>query len=137
MDIRSEFIKIMSEADTIALASSVDNIPNVRFLNFIYSADEKLLYFQSAKGSEKASEFEKNANVALVTLGANNDAHVRVTRANVKLSNKTIYDMQNAFIEKMPFYKDLIEKYGDTMNLYEVHFSTILVFPDVNIHKNL
>jgi len=34
------------------------------------------------------------------------------------------------FIEKMSYYKQLIEKEGNTMDLYEVRFLTAMVFPD-------
>ena len=59
MDEKKEFEKIMAEATTIALASSVDNVPNVRILNFIYSENEKTLYFQSKQGDQKENEFIK------------------------------------------------------------------------------
>ena len=132
MDGKKEFERIIGEVDTIALASSVDDIPNVRYVNFIYAIDEKKFYFQSGNDSQKVKEFEKNVNVAFITLETANGAHMRVHHATVKKSEKTIFDVQAMFIEKMPFYKHLIEEYGNTMNLYEVHFSTAIVHPDVN-----
>jgi uncharacterized pyridoxamine 5'-phosphate oxidase family protein len=132
MDGRKEFERIVGEVDTLVLATSVGDIPNLRFMNFIYLTDEKTLYFQSAKGSQKEKEFEKNVNVAFITLETANGAHIRVRNATVKKSKKTIFDVQALFIERMPFYKGLIEKHGNTMDLYEIHFSTATVFPDVN-----
>lgn len=38
MDVKKEFLKIMSEQKEIALATSVNNIPNVRIVNFIYDS---------------------------------------------------------------------------------------------------
>ena len=132
MDGKKEFERIMGEVNTIALASSVGDIPNVRYVNFIYAMDEKTLYFQSGKETQKEKEFEKNENVAFITLETANRAHVRVHHATVKKSEKTIFDVQAMFIKKMSFYKHLIEEFGNTMNLYEIHFSTAIVHPDVN-----
>ena len=36
MDAKKEFLKIMSEQKEIALATSVNDIPNVRIVNFIF-----------------------------------------------------------------------------------------------------
>ena len=36
MDIKSEFLRIMAEQTEIALATSVNNVPNVRIVNFYF-----------------------------------------------------------------------------------------------------
>ena len=36
MNVKTEFLKIMAEQTEIALATSVDNIPNVRIVNFYF-----------------------------------------------------------------------------------------------------
>ena len=128
MDLKQNFDRIMTEVDTFALASSVDDIPNVRFLNFIFLTKENILYFQSSTNSKKGKGFKKNDNVAFVTFKTKDYGFVRVHRAKVKNRKKTIYDVQDLFIEKMSFYKKLIEKYGSEMQLYEVHFSKANVF---------
>jgi uncharacterized pyridoxamine 5'-phosphate oxidase family protein len=53
MDLKKEVEKIMAETTTMALATSVDDIPNVRILNFIYLTNEKLLCFQLKKRRSK------------------------------------------------------------------------------------
>ena len=130
MDEKKEFEKIMTEATKIALASSVDNVPNVRILNFIYSKNEKILYFQSKQGDQKEREFKENNIVSFTTIPENGLAYVRVIGAIVNKSKKTIFDVKETFIEKMSFYKEFIEQNGDTMDLYEVHFSKVMFFPD-------
>ena len=130
MDKMKEFEKIMEEATTMAFATSVDNIPNVRILNFIYSKDEKILYFQSKKGDKKQKEFAKNNIVAFTTIPKNGLSYVRVSDTIVKKSVKTIFDVKNKFSEKMPFYKEFIEKNGDTIDLYEVHLSKVYLYPN-------
>ena len=137
MDLKKEFEKIMAESTTIALATSVGDIPNVRILNFIYSADEKILYFQSEKGSQKEKEFIKNNNVAFTTIPSNDVVYVRVNEAIVKKSEKTIFDVQDAFAEKMPFYKDFIRQNGNTMDLYEIRLLKIMFFPNADEYEKI
>jgi uncharacterized pyridoxamine 5'-phosphate oxidase family protein len=132
MDGKKEFDRIMNEVDTIALASSVNDVPNVRFVNFVYLAEENKFYFQTGKKSQKREEFEKNKNVALITMETSNGAHVRIQKATVKLSEKTIYDVQEEFVKKMSFYKNLIQREGDDMDLYEIQYTTVIVHPNVN-----
>ena len=137
MDLKKEFEKIMAESTTIALATSVGDIPNVRILNFIYSADEKILYFQSEKGSQKEKEFIKNNNVAFTTIPSNDVVYVRVNEAIVKKSEKTIFDVQDTFAEKMPFYKDFIRQNGNTMDLYEIRLLKIMFFSNADEYEKI
>lgn len=44
MNVKTEFLKIMAEQTEIALATSVDNIPNVRIVNFYFEPAENILY---------------------------------------------------------------------------------------------
>ena len=47
MNTKAEFLKIMSEQTEIALATSVNNVPNVRIVNFYFDSEENVLYFSS------------------------------------------------------------------------------------------
>jgi uncharacterized pyridoxamine 5'-phosphate oxidase family protein len=123
MDGKKEFEKIMGKIERIALASSVNDMPNVRIVNFVYSFKEKVLRFISDKGDPKEKEFSKNSNVAFTTIPSKGLAHIRVQNATVKKSKKTAFDVQDEFIEKMPWFKENIEQNGENMVLYEIHFS--------------
>ncbi|MDR1006962.1 MAG: pyridoxamine 5'-phosphate oxidase family protein [Campylobacteraceae bacterium] len=132
MNGQKEFEKIMEKAERIALASAVDNTPNVRIVNFVFEASKKVLYFVSTKGDPKEAEFLKNSNVAFTTIPTKGLAHIRVHYATVTKSKKSVFDAADMFIAKMPWYKENIEQNGNEMNLYEVHFTTatVLVGPD-------
>ena len=137
MDLKELFEKIMAGGTDMAFATSVDNVPNVRLLNYVYSKDEKIMYFQSFKGSSKEKDFEHNKNVAFATIPQGESSYVRTNHATVVKSKKTMFDVQDIFIKKMPFYKELIEHNGDSMDLYEVHFSSVEVWPDPDKYEKL
>ena len=130
MDIKELFVKIMENGTDMALATSVDNIPNVRLLNYIYKKDERIMYFQSFKGSSKEIEFSKNNNVAFTTIPTDGVSYIRTNKAIVKKSDKTIFNLQNLFIEKMPYYKNIIEHNGNSMIIYEVLYDIVEVWPN-------
>ena len=68
MNIKTEFLKIMAEQTEIALATSVNNIPNVRIVNYYFDSNENILYFSSFKGNDKIKEIELNPHVAFTTI---------------------------------------------------------------------
>ena len=53
MDIKREFENIMKEQGEIALATSTNDIPNVRIVS-LYSEETKALFFSSFKDSQKS-----------------------------------------------------------------------------------
>lgn len=137
MESRELFEKIMESGTDMAFATSVDNVPNVRILNYIYLKNEKIMYFQSFKGSPKEKEFELNNRIAFTTIPQDGVSYIRVNNAIVKKSTKTIFELQNIFIEKMPYYKGIIEHNGGSMNIYEVHFSIVEVWPNPDKFEQL
>ena len=55
----------MAEQTEIALATSVNNIPNVRIVNYYFDSNENILYFSSFKGNDKIKEIESAIENAL------------------------------------------------------------------------
>lgn len=53
------FKKIMDEQTEIALATSVEDVPNVRIVSFFYDELKKCLFFSTFRGNEKIIEFQK------------------------------------------------------------------------------
>lgn len=121
------FKKIMNEQTKIALATSVQEIPNVRIVNFFYDEDKKCLFFSTFKGNEKITEFQKNPNVAFTTIPTSNTNHVRVHYAQVKESDLTVYDVAEKWIQKIPSYEENIKQAGAMLELYEIHFTQAIV----------
>ncbi len=133
MNFMPAFKKIMEEQSTLALATSVNNIPNVRIINFYYDPDKSgIAYFSTFKGNTKEEEFTKNSCISFTTIPASGNEHVRVTGAQVRKSEFTIYDLADAFIKKIPDYETIIEQAGSRLVLYEIQFKTAGVTLDVN-----
>ena len=126
----------MAEQTEIALATSVDNIPNVRIVNFYFDPAENILYFSSFEGNDKIKEMNSNPYVAFTTIPHSGNEHVKA-KGMVKKSSKTIFDVAEQFIAKIPGYKDTIEFAGESLILFEVRFDTAIVTKDLNTIKKL
>lgn len=115
--------QLMENTRDIALATSVDNAPNVRIVNFYYDTQKPgIVYFTSFKGKPKELEFVQNNRVAFTTVPHENSNHVRVTKATVQKSNLAIYDLKSALAKKNPGFAEVIEQLGDKIDVYEIHF---------------
>ena len=136
MNIKTEFLKIMAEQTEIALATSVDNIPNVRIVNFYFDPAENILYFSSFEGNDKIKEMNSNPYVAFTTIPHSGNEHVKA-KGMAKKSSKTIFDVAEQFIAKIPAYKDTIEYAGKSLILFEVRFDAAIVTKDLNTIKTL
>ena len=126
----------MAEQTEIALATSVDNIPNVRIVNFYFEPAENILYFSSFEGNDKIKEMNSNPYVAFTTIPHSGNEHVKA-KGMAKKSSKTIFDVAEQFIAKIPGYKDTIEYAGELLILFEIRFDTAVVTKDLQTIKTI
>ena len=126
MDIKKEFETIMKDQAQIALATSVNDIPNVRITNFFYCGDSKALFFGSAKNSKKIEEFASNSHVAFTTVPKNESKYVR-SHGTVRKSEKTVYDVKESFVAKNPKMEFIIDNFGANLDLFEIPLSEVTV----------
>ena len=127
---KTEFLRIMAEQTEIALATSVNNVPNVRIVNFYFDPCENILYFSSFKDNDKVKEIEGNPSIAFTTIPHTGNQHVKA-KGLAKRSSKTVVDMAEHFIAKVPDYKKTIDYAGDLLILFEVRFDTAIVTKDL------
>lgn len=133
MDFQKEFNRIMTSQKELALATSVDNIPNVRIINFYYNVSRKgIVYFSTFSDNSKVEEFAKNDVVAFTTMPHTGNEHVRVNNATIQKSHLTIFDFKDEFIKKIPDYEITINEFGDYLSLYEILFNKATVTLDYN-----
>lgn len=136
MSTKAEFLKIMSEQTEIALATSVNNVPNVRIVNFYFDPEENVLYFSSFKENDKIKEIKANSHVAFTTIPHSGNEHVKA-KGIVQKSSKTIFDVADQFIAKVPNYKNTIEYAGESLVLFEIKFDTAVVTKDLSSIETL
>ncbi len=125
MTTKKVFEEVMLKSDTIALATSVDNKPNVRVISYIF--DSNKVYFTSFKGRPKNSEIEVNDVVAFTTAVVGEGSCVRVANATCKISETPLQDMRAKFVSRHPGFEIGFEKAIDMMELYEISFDKALV----------
>lgn len=131
MDFQKEFARIMTSQKELALATSVNNIPNVRIINFYYNISKKgIVYFSTFVNNLKICEFSKNNAVAFTTIPSTGTEHVRVNNAIINKSNLTIFDLKDEFIKKIPDYETTINEVGDQLEIYEIHFKEATITLD-------
>ncbi len=128
-----DFKKIMKAQTTVALATSMNQQPNVRIVNFITRENKPdIIYFATFKGNTKEKEFEHNDKVAFTTIPNEMIAHIKVSSGTVIKSDLSIHDLAGDFVSKIPDYKDIIEFGAEALVIYEVHFSKASVILDYN-----
>ena len=130
MNTKTEFLRIMAEQTEMALATSVNNVPNVRIVNFYFDPCENVLYFSSFKDNNKVKEIEENPSIAFTTIPHTGNQHVKA-KGLAKRSSKTVVDMAENFIAKIPDYKKTIDYAGESLILFEVRFDTAIVTKDL------
>lgn len=130
MKTKAEFLRIMAAQTEMALATSVDNVPNVRIVNFYFSPDSNILYFATYKGNDKVKEIAANERIAFSTIPCGGNEHVKAKGIAAK-SELTIFDLAEKFAEKIPDYQDTIDAAGESLVLYEIKFDTAVVTLDL------
>ena len=130
MNTKTEFLRIMAEQTEMALATSVNNVPNVRIVNFYFDPCGNILYFSSFKDNNKVKEIEENPSIAFTTIPHTGNQHIKA-KGLAKRSSKTVVDMAEHFIAKVPDYKKTIDYAGESLILFEVRFDTAIVTKDL------
>lgn len=129
MNTKQEFTRLMNTQTEIALATCVDGQPNVRIVNFYFDEAAKVICFSSFRDNEKVREFESNNKVSFTTIPHEGNEHIRA-KGTVKKSSRTVFDVAEHFIKKIPGYKDTIERAGDFLVLFEIAFESAVVTLD-------
>lgn len=124
MDFLKEYEKVMENTATFALATSVDNAPNVRIITFYYDAQNNgVVYFPTFKQSPKTVEISQNNKVAFTTISNGTVGIVRVKNAIIQKSALTVHDIKDGIIKKYPGFAATVTNAGPMMEVYEIHFN--------------
>ena len=74
--------------------------------------------------------------MAFTTIPHSGNEHIK-GKGTVKQSSKTIFDVADQFITKIPDYKNTIEFAGKSLILFELKFDTAIVTKDIHTIKTL
>ena len=125
MDYRKEFNEVMQKTVNMALATSVENVPNVRIVNFCYDiATPGVVYFATCRDNPKILEFAKNSTVAFSTIPVEGITHVRAQGATVNKSTHSINDLKHLFFAQIPDFSETFEQIGNELDVYEVRMKS-------------
>lgn len=129
MNAKQEFTRLINTQTEIALATCTDGQPSVRIVNFCFDEAAKVMLFTTFGDNEKVKELECNNKVSFTTIPHSGNEHIKA-KGTAKKSSRTIYDVAEHFIKKIPGYKDMIEQAGDYLILYEISFESSVVTLD-------
>lgn len=122
METIKKLYEILEASTELALATSVNNIPNVRIVNYIADKSRRgVLYFACDRLNRKVAEFLLNDQVAFTTIPKTGIAHVRSNQTVVKKSAVTLSDLKEVFIARVPGYDETIAAIGDSLDIYELN----------------
>lgn len=138
MDFYKEYDRIMEKECNMALATSEDNMPNVRIVSFGYDSSKRgTVYFTTFRSKEKVKEFEKNDRVAFTTVPAEGIQHIKVKGATVRESSLTLEEVKEFFLKKMPSYEMWLKVPQEMIALYEMNFTEATVILGINQQSKL
>lgn len=126
MELKQQFENVMGKSINMALATSVDDQPNVRVVSFAYDpARSGKVFFTTFKGNQKVQEFAQNAKVALVLLpeGPDDSTQVRIF-GKVEKSTTTLDEVVDLIARKSPENAETIKGGGEMIAVYEVLFDS-------------
>lgn len=115
--------EIFDGATTMALATSIDDAPQVRIVNFAWDENTPaILYFTSDRTNNKVKQMAQNPKVSFTTIPSvtGNTTHVRSVSAIAHKSNKILAEVAPLFIAKEPDYAQTVTLIGDTLDVFEV-----------------
>lgn len=129
MKLTEYFTAAMQTTVNMALATSVNNQPNVRVVTFAWDeANKGRVYFTTFKGCQKEKEFAQNPHVACVLLPEAPEAQVQVRiLGRVQKSEMGLEKIIEIIGNKYPGNADTIQSGGPEMEVYEIVFSEAFI----------
>lgn len=123
MEPKEQLTQIMKKTSLVALATSVEDIPNVRIMDIFYDEKRNVVVFPTSSLSRKVKEFEANDTVAFTTIPQGPGPVVRVSDATVSKSDWSIDEIKDELIAKRPGFEMLLKGFGDNAIVYEISFA--------------
>ena len=111
-----------------ALATAVDDVPNVRIISGCYDPKRPgIIFFLTDNDSPKTVEFEKNSRVAIATVPQGPMVFARCNDAIVKKAEISVEDLWDALKEQVYGFEQMYAAKGERMQLYTIELGTVSV----------
>lgn len=127
MEPKEQLAEVMKSTSLIALASSVEDLPNVRILDIFFDEKQNVVVFPTSALSPKVKEFEANDTVAFTTIPQGPGPVVRVQNATVSKSDWAIDEIKDTLIAHRPGFEMMLKGFGENVVVYEVSFTKALI----------
>lgn len=133
MEIIKTYLRILSEATEVALATCVKHKPNVRIVSYVFDEREPgVLYFITEAISTKVAESLLNEHVAVTTIPKAGPVHIRSNEVVMKKSLQPLAKFRNDFITRIPACAAIFEAAGDELELYELRIKRACIVTGLN-----
>lgn len=127
MEPKEQLAEVMKNTSLIALASSVEDLPNVRILDIFFDEKQNVVVFPTSALSPKVKEFEANDTVAFTTIPQGPGPVVRAQNATVSKSDWAIDEIKDTLIAHRPGFEMMLKGFGENVVVYEVSFTKVLI----------
>lgn len=127
MEPKEQLAEVMKNTSLITLASSVEDLPNVRILDIFFDEKQNVVVFPTSAFSPKVKEFEANDTVAFTTIPQGPGPVVRVQNATVSKSDWAIDEIKDTLIAHRPGFEMMLKGFGENVVVYEVSFTKALI----------
>lgn len=129
----TKYNEVMQQTYNLALATSVNNISNVRIISFCHEpANPAVIFFTTDRDNAKIWEFAQNPMVSLTTIPnqPGDMQHVRSQNAAVQKSAHCLPDLKALFITKLPFMEEVFTFMEQSLDVWEIHLNDAKVILD-------
>ncbi|KRM57697.1 hypothetical protein [Secundilactobacillus malefermentans] len=117
--------KVFDGANKLAYATSIDGIPNLRIVNFVWEKETpNIIYFASVRDSKGVQEFLSSEKIAFSTVPEEGNAHVASNNAVGIASKRTLAEMKDKFLADVPDFDKVLALIGDQLDVYEIHIQS-------------
>lgn len=125
MELKQAYQQAMANTANMALATSVENEPNVRVITFGYNPERpNVVFFSTFKGNKKIEEFKKNPEAAAILLPEDPESATQVRiHGKVVPSGHSLAEITEWIVQKMPDYAAGDAKAAPMLEAYELQFS--------------
>ncbi|WP_251197228.1 pyridoxamine 5'-phosphate oxidase family protein [Anaerotardibacter muris] len=127
MEPKEQLAEVMKNTSLIALATSVEDTPNVRIMDIFFDEKRNVVVFPTSSLSRKIKEFEANDTVAFTTIPQGPGPVVRVANATVAKSDWSIDEIKDTLLAHRPGFEMMLKGFGENVAVYEIAFNMAVI----------